>query len=115
MLPNFLSGFSAMIIFGLVTTMLTELLPSRTASAVALNSMGRNLFGCVGFAVAQPWLEACGNGWMFTAAAGVMLLSGFSVVGALRRWGGVGCGGRGLGRSWWGGGGSKMGMAEVVC
>ncbi|KAL8712487.1 MAG: hypothetical protein Q9220_003335 [cf. Caloplaca sp. 1 TL-2023] len=87
LLANFLTGISAMIIFGLVTTMLTEFLPSRPASAVALNSMGRNLFACVGFAVAQPWLEACGNGWVFTAAAGMMAVGGGGVIWGLGRWG----------------------------
>ncbi|KAL8838845.1 MAG: hypothetical protein Q9170_001967 [Blastenia crenularia] len=89
MLANFIAGFSAMIIFGLVTTMLTEFLPAKPASAVALNSMGRNFFACLGFAVAQPWLEASGNGWMFTTAAAIMVVSGFGIIEALRRWGAV--------------------------
>lgn len=84
MIAGFLFGASSMILFGLVTTMVTELLPDRPASGVALNSMGRNLFACVGFAVAQPLLDAMGNGWLFTAAGVVMLLTGLLAVGGLR-------------------------------
>ncbi len=87
MIAGFLFGASSMLLFGLVTTMVTELLPQKPASGVALNSMGRNLFACAGFAVAQPLIVVMGNGWLFTAAGGVMLVTGLLAVGGLRRWG----------------------------
>ncbi len=76
-----------MILFGLVTTMCTELLPKRPASGVALNSMGRNIFACLGFAIAQPLINGIGNGWLFTAAGLAMLVTGLASVMALQRHG----------------------------
>ena len=87
MIAGFLFGASGMVLFGLVTTMVTELLPHRPASGVALNSMGRNLFACAGFAAAQPLIDALGNGWLFTAAGLVMLVTGGLAVEGLRRYG----------------------------
>lgn len=87
MIAGFLFGASSMILFGLVTTMVTELLPNKPASGVALNSMGRNLFACVGFAIAQPLIDVMGNGWLFTAAGIVMLVTGTLAVEGLRRYG----------------------------
>lgn len=87
MMAGFLFGASGMILFGLVTTMVTELLPHKPASGVALNSMGRNLFACVGFAIAQPSIDAIGNGWLFTVAGVVMLVTGFLALEGLRRYG----------------------------
>ena len=74
--------------FCLFTTMLTALLLPKPASAVALNSMGGISFACIDFAVAQPWLEARGIGWMFTATAGI-IGGWFGVIEALRRWGAI--------------------------
>ena len=87
MIGGLLFGASSMILFGLVTTMVMEFLPNKPASGVALNSMGRNLFACVGFAIAQPPVNVMGNGWLFTAAGIVMLMTGFLAVGGLRRYG----------------------------
>lgn len=87
MIAGFLFGASSMTLFGLVTTMVTELLPNRPASGVALNSLGRNLFACVGFAIGQPLIDVMGNGWLFTAAGIVMLVTGCLAVWGLRRYG----------------------------
>ena len=87
MLAGFLTGLSSMVLFGLVTTMCTELMPKKPASAVALNSMGRNLFACVGFAIAQPLINVMGNGWLFTAAGAIMLVTGLIAVGGLQKYG----------------------------
>ena len=78
-----------MVLFGLVTTMLTELMPAKPASGVALNSMGRNAFACVGFAIAQPLIDVMGNGWLFTAAGIVMLVGGLTAVWGLQRKGAI--------------------------
>ena len=76
-----------MILFGLVATMVTELLSHRPASSVALSSIGRNLFACARSTIAQPLIDVMGNGWLFTAAGMVMLVTGFVAVGALRWYG----------------------------
>lgn len=87
MLAGFLIGASSMILFGLVTTMCTELMPTKPASAVALNSMGRNVFACIGFAIAQPLIDVMGNGWLFTAAGFIMLVTGLAAAGGLQKYG----------------------------
>ena len=35
---------------------------------MALDSTGRDLFACGGFAIAQALIDGMGNGWLFTAA-----------------------------------------------
>jgi multidrug resistance protein len=82
MIANFFFGIGSMIIFGCVTTMLTEYVPSlvgvgfadlndrfmprRSSSGVAVNNFIRNIFSCVGGIVAQPLIDAIGDGWLFT-------------------------------------------------
>lgn len=63
---------------GMVTTMLTELVPSKSASLVAVNALGRNLFACVGEVVAQPLIGAVGTGWLFTGLT--VIASASSIV-----------------------------------
>ncbi len=75
-----------MLIFGMVTTMLTEFVPHKAASLVALNSMGRNLLACVGGVSAQPLIDAVGTGWLFTGLA-VIATASSSVIWAMRRYG----------------------------
>lgn len=75
MFGGFFIGATASLIFSLVTTVMVELLPHRSASSVALNSLGRNIFASIGSAIGQPLISAIGNGWALTAAAAVMLLS----------------------------------------
>ncbi|CAD6586120.1 MAG: hypothetical protein ASARMPREDX12_002275 [Alectoria sarmentosa] len=72
------------IVPGLTTTMLTELVPSKSASAVAVNALGRNLFSCIGGVVAQPLIGAVGQGWLFTALS-VIIVAGSGVIWAMRR------------------------------
>lgn len=64
---NFFFGFGSMIIFGLTTTMLTEFMPQKASSGVAVNNFCRNICSCVGSLVCQPLLNAIGSGWLFTA------------------------------------------------
>ena len=68
-------GLSVGLIFSLVTTVLVEILPQQSASLVALNSLGENLFATVGTAIAQPLQSAIGSGWLFTIFAFVTLAS----------------------------------------
>lgn len=87
MIANFFFGIGSMIIFGCVTTMLTEFMPRRSSSGVAVNNFIRNIFSCVGGIVAQPLINAIGNGWLFTALGIICWISAFSVIWAMKRFG----------------------------
>ncbi|EXJ80118.1 hypothetical protein A1O1_08260 [Capronia coronata CBS 617.96] len=59
-------GVGGMLLFGAATTALTEFMPGRSSSGVALNNFMRSIFGTVGVVIAQPLIDAVGNGWMCT-------------------------------------------------
>lgn len=82
----FFLGFSAGLLFSLVATVVVEMLPQRSASVMALNSLGQNIFATIGSAIAQPFLAAVGNGWVFTTLAAVTLTSSLVVV-LMKRYG----------------------------
>lgn len=66
---NFFFGVACMLIFGAGTTMLTEFMPRRSSSGVALNNFVRNIFSCVGVVVTEPLIGAMGVGWLCTMVA----------------------------------------------
>ncbi|KAG2418135.1 hypothetical protein HFD88_001236 [Aspergillus terreus] len=66
MVANVFFGVGSMLIFSMVTTMLTEFMPRKSSSGVALNNFMRNIFSCVGSFVTAPIIDAIGNGWLFT-------------------------------------------------
>ena len=68
MIGNFFFGLGSMLIFGMSTTMLTEFMPKKSSSGVAVNNFVRNIFSCVGGVVAQPLVTAIGDGWLFTVS-----------------------------------------------
>ena len=49
--------------------MLTELLPGRTSTGVALNNILRNTLACVAVVAMEPLIDAIGPGWIFTGLA----------------------------------------------
>lgn len=65
-IATFFFGIGAMLVFGCVTTVLTEFMPHSSSSGVAVNNLVRNIFSCVGGTVAQPLIDAMGNGWLCT-------------------------------------------------
>lgn len=69
MVANFFFGIATMLIFGSSTTMLTEFMPKRSSSGVALNNFVRNIFSCVGVVVTEPLINAMGVGWLCTMVA----------------------------------------------
>lgn len=69
MVANFFFGFATMLVFGAATTMLTEFMPKKSSSGVALNNFVRNIFSCVGVVVTQPLIGAMGVGWLCTMVA----------------------------------------------
>jgi hypothetical protein len=54
---------------------------------VAVNNFVRNIFSCVAGVVAQPIINAIGNGWLFTILSIVGWITAFSVVWAMRTFG----------------------------
>ncbi|KAA6414029.1 MAG: MFS multidrug resistance transporter [Lasallia pustulata] len=86
LLANFFFGVGSMLIFSASTTMLTEFMPNRASAGVATNNFVRNIFSCVGGIVAQPLLDAIGNGWLFTGL-GVIAAASSVAIWAMRRFG----------------------------
>ncbi|GAB1200907.1 hypothetical protein APSETT444_010288 [Aspergillus pseudonomiae] len=76
----------SMLIFSMATTMLTEFMPKKASSGVALNNFMRNIFSCVGSLVTAPIIDAIGNGWLFTILGIVAFLSS-SVLFAMKVFG----------------------------
>ncbi len=84
---NWFFGCGSMLVFGAVTTMLTEFMPHRSSSGVAVNNFVRNIFSCAGALVAQPLLDAIGNGWLFTLLGLVCWITTNLAILALRTYG----------------------------
>ncbi|KAK1829051.1 major facilitator superfamily domain-containing protein, partial [Podospora conica] len=81
----FAFGCGSMLVFGAVTTVLTEFVPDKRSAGVAVNNFVRNIFSCVGAVVAQPGIRGLGNGWLMTAVAGGAWVTGNGAVWMLRR------------------------------
>ena len=86
MIANFFYGVGSMLIFAMVTTMLTEFMPKKSSSGVALNNLIRNCFSCAGGIVGTPLIDAIGNGWLFTIL-GLWAFSSASVIWAMKKFG----------------------------
>lgn len=84
---NFFFGIGSMLIFSLVNTMLTEFMPRRAASGIALNNFVRNICSFAGAVVAEPALDGIGNGWLMTVLGVWGLVTGCVALGAMGRWG----------------------------
>lgn len=84
-IANFFFGCGSMLVFGAVTTMLTEFMPQRSSSGVAVNNFVRNIFSCVGGIVAQPWIQALGNGWVCTIIGLFAWVTGNAAIWMLKR------------------------------
>ncbi|KAK5127178.1 hypothetical protein LTR85_008539 [Meristemomyces frigidus] len=87
MIANFFFGIGSMIIFAMVTTMLTEFMPRKASNGVALNNFVRNIFSCIGVIVTSPLIDAIGNGWLFTGLGIIAVVSGFVTIWAMKRFG----------------------------
>ncbi|KAM7190721.1 Major facilitator superfamily domain containing protein [Naviculisporaceae sp. PSN 640] len=82
---TFFFGCGSMLVFGAVTTMLTEFMPHRSSGGVAVNNFVRNIFSCLGAVVAQPLMDTLGNGKLFTIVGVFALVTGNAAVWLLRR------------------------------
>jgi multidrug resistance protein len=88
MVANFFFGVGSMLIFALVNTMLTEFMPKRAASGIALNNFVRNIFSFTGAVVADPAIKGVGNGWLMTILGIWSLVTGCAALWAMRTWSG---------------------------
>lgn len=86
MIANFFFGIGSMLIFTMVTTMLTEFMPKKSSTGVALNNFMRNILACIGSLITAPIISAIGNGWLFTILGVIGFASG-SVVLAMKVYG----------------------------
>jgi multidrug resistance protein len=86
-IANFFFGFGSMLVFGAATTMLTEFMPKRSSSGVAVNNFVRNIFSCVGGIVTQPLIDVMGVGWLCTMIGLFAWVTGNLAILALKRWG----------------------------
>lgn len=60
--------------------MLTEFMPRKASTGIAVNNFVRNIFSCVFGIVAAPCINAIGNGWMCTIVGLVSMFSGIGVI-----------------------------------
>ncbi|XXH03400.1 hypothetical protein Hte_009801 [Hypoxylon texense] len=82
---NFFFGVGSMLVFSAATTMLTEFMPRRSSSGVALNNFVRNIFSCTGGIVGQPLIDAMGVGWLLTTVGLISWISGNVCIWLLRK------------------------------
>ncbi|KAI1104474.1 MFS general substrate transporter [Jackrogersella minutella] len=82
---NFFFGVGSMLVFSAATTMLTEFMPGRSSSGVALNNFVRNILSCTGGIVGQPLIDAMGVGWLMTTVGLVAWISGNLCIWFLRK------------------------------
>ena len=67
-------------------TVMTEFVPGSTTTGVAVTNLVRNTLGCVAAIIADPLIHAIGNGWTFTIAFFVCILSGAVMILMKRNW-----------------------------
>ncbi|KAI3325894.1 major facilitator superfamily transporter [Xylariaceae sp. AK1471] len=82
---NFFFGIGSMLVFSMATTMLTEFMPKRASSGVALNNFVRNILAATGALVGQPLIDVIGFGWLTTAIALIAWIGGNLSLFFLRR------------------------------
>lgn len=69
-----LMGATSAAVLNINTTYMTDLFPSRSASAVALQNLVRCFMGAAGVAAVKPLLDAVGPGPTFCIAAGIVVV-----------------------------------------
>jgi len=67
--------------------MLTEFMPKKSSSGVAVNNFVRNIFSSIGAVVAEPIIDAIGNGWLFTILGIVSWGTGYICIWSLKKFG----------------------------
>jgi predicted MFS family arabinose efflux permease len=64
--------------------MLTEFIPQKASSGIAVNNFVRNIFSCVGAMIAAPLYHDIGNGWLCTILGLLCLVSGIGAIWAMK-------------------------------
>jgi MFS family permease len=82
---NFFFGIGSMLIFSMATTMLTEFMPKRASSGIALNNFVRNIISATGAVAGQPLINVIGFGWLTTIIALMAWVSGYLSLSLIRR------------------------------
>lgn len=86
-LASFFFGIGSMMVFGCVTTMLTEFTPKKSSTGVAINNFVRNILSAIAAVVTQPMLDGLGTGWTFTMVGLWALVTSIVAILAMKRWG----------------------------
>ncbi|RDW56957.1 MFS antiporter QDR3 [Coleophoma crateriformis] len=86
-IANVFFGLGCMLVFGAVTTMVTEFTPKRASSGVAVNNFTRNIFSCIAAVVVQPLINSMGTGWMCTMVGLFAWVTGNAAIYSLKKWG----------------------------
>lgn len=81
---NFFFGIGSMLVFGAVTTMLTEFTPKKSSSGVAVNNFIRSSLACVAAVITEPLIDAMGTGWMCTMVGLFALVTGNAAILAIK-------------------------------
>lgn len=79
-LSTFFYSLGMMVVSNVMTTMLTEFVPKRSSTGVAVNNLLRNTLACVALIVASPLTDAIGAGWLLTIAAFICWLSALALI-----------------------------------
>ncbi|KAK3319474.1 major facilitator superfamily domain-containing protein [Cercophora scortea] len=82
-----LYGLFGMILYGAVTTVLTEFTPKKSSSGIALNNFVRNILSTIAAVATQPMIDAMGTGWMATMVGLFALVTILITLGALKIYG----------------------------
>ncbi|KAI6166681.1 vacuolar DHA amino acid exporter [Pisolithus thermaeus] len=85
----FFSGFFSVWIYSSTLAYIVDSNPGRSSSAVAMNSLVRGVSGFVAAEIAIPLQDAIGDGGLYTAWAGMLLLAELMILLVLykgRRW-----------------------------
>lgn len=81
----FFFGIGSMLVFGAVTTMLTEFTPKKSSSGVAVNNFIRNIIACAGAIVTEPLVKALGAGWTCTLFGLFAFFTGIAALFAIKK------------------------------
>jgi multidrug resistance protein len=80
LIATFLTGFGTLWVMTSCSVFLVDLFPGKSASAVSVNNLVRNVFTAISTAVAIPLLDALGAIGFFSLMAGLCVVTGVGVA-----------------------------------
>ena len=84
---SFFFGIGSMLVFGAVTTVLTEFTPKRSSSGVAVNNFVRNILSCTSAVVTQTLIDAIRTSWACILIGLFAWVTGNAALFAIKTWG----------------------------